>query len=269
MYKWLPLSVVLFFCSCNKTYKTLNYGKAQVKLPYVKTYTNANKKVLVYGSYHTNNPADNEINDIQHQFQKFNPDIILYEGNHIGVELTMEKSISYYYEMGLVRWLARKHNIQEKNIEPHTKYIYSQLKQSYTTDILLLATVLGQNSLFIKQHTKEDFEELYPVVIRDIEEGGLVLTEEQKEVAYFYALYDSFYHKSFEPETFDYRTTELSYDISLLNKVIRSSADYRDQHMLRVIDSVLNHYNKVYVQIGGRHAIVWQPALKKIIKKKR
>lgn len=258
--------LLLLFCSCSNGYKTLSYDASNQKLPFIKEYRNGSRSVLVYGSYHTNNPDDEEITDIEQAFKKFNPEIVLYEGDNIGIENTKSESISNYFEMGMVRWLAKQSNTPDLNIEPETIYLTNQLLKKYTSDEVLLATILGQNMIYIKQHTIGEFEELYPVFIRDIETSGLQLTEGQKTIAHFYKLYKDFYGYTFDPETFDYRTVEIAYNKTKINEIVRHSASLRDQHMLHLVDSCLNHYSKIYIQVGGRHAIVWQPAFKRIIK---
>ena len=35
--------------------------------------------------------------------------------------------------------------------------------------------------------------------------------------------------------------------------------------MLRVIDDALKRHKRIYVQVGGRHAVVWQPALERML----
>ena len=267
MYKLLAISILIIFCPRNSKYKTLPYSASKTKLPFVKEYKRTDKSVLVFGSYHTNDSTDAEIAAIEQKLNEFNPDIILYEGDHIDIEDTRNKSIGYYYEMGLVRWLAKEQNIPDLNLEPPTGHINKKLLRKYSTDELLLATILGQNMIYIKQNSKADFEALYPTLIRDMQADGLVLAEEQKTIAHFYTLYQEFYDEPFDPETFDYTTVEIAYNKTKLNKIIRRSASIRDQFMLRRIDSCLEYHDKIYVQIGGRHAIVWQPALKHIVAK--
>lgn len=155
--------------------------------------------------------------------------------------------------------------IPDLNLEPPSKYINIELQKRYMTDDILLSAVLGQNVLFIVQHSKKEFEELYPVLITDIEKSGLILQENQKKISHFYKLYEELYGKPFNPKTFDYTTVELVYSKTILNEIARHSASLKDQYMLAKIDSCLMHYDKVYVQIGGRHAVVWQPALENII----
>lgn len=263
------LAIVLLL-SCQTTYQTIPYEKSaelNIKLPFVKRYEGKGKALLVYGSYHTNDTADAEIKDIESHLDQFQPHIILYEGDYIGVESTRNESVANYFEMGLVRWWAQRHGVKELNLEPSAQQRFGFLAKKYNTDVVLLATVLGQNILYITQHDKNDFEKLYPSIINDFEKEGFVLSEKQKQLSHFYAAYESFYKKPFDPATFDYETVEPKFNKTLLNKVNQESAAFRDQFMLKRIDSTLRHFNKVYVQVGGRHAIVWQPALEKMLAK--
>lgn len=263
----LLLISILLLTACSSRYKTLPYSASKQDLPFITKYSNEEKAVLVYGSYHTNDTTVDEVADIEQRFTAFKPRLVLYEGDNIGIEATKNASTSTYFEMGLVRWLAQKRNIPELNLEPSSVDLTKELLKKYTTDEVLLATILGQNMYYIHYHTKEEFESLYPTLITDLEKSELRLTEEQKTITHFYKVYNDFYGYPFSPETFDYTTVEIAYSKTKLNEIVRYSASLRDQFMLHRIDSCLQHHNRIYVQVGGRHAIVWQPALKKFIKK--
>lgn len=266
----LGLGLLSLLFSCNATYKTIPYAQSAdlgIKLPFIKEYKAGQKAILVYGSYHTNDTTDTEIKDIEYSLTTFKPEIILYEGDYIGVEPTKQESISNYFEMGLVRWWAQRYGVKELNLEPAARERYHHLQKKFNNDYILLATVLGQNILYIKQHSKDEFDKFYPSVISDFEKEGFALTEKQKQLSHFYETYQTFYKKPFEPTTFDYETVEPKFNKTVLNKINQESASFRDQFMLKKIDSCLKFHSKIYVQVGGRHAIVWQPALHKIVAK--
>ena len=93
--------------SCHSAYQTIPYAQSaalKTKLPFVKEYAKGPKTVFVYGSYHTNDSTDAEGKDIERNLAAFRPDIILYEGDYIGVEASRNASLSTYFEMGLARW---------------------------------------------------------------------------------------------------------------------------------------------------------------------
>ena len=264
------LAVVIVFFSCQTSYPTLPYAalaQSNIRLPYIKKYEAKGKEVLVYGSYHTNDTADAQMDDIEKHLDHFKPQVILYEGDYIGVEPTRNGSASTYFEMGLVRWWAQQHGVPELNLEPSAKQRFRFLQKKYSSDAIMLATILGQNILYIKQHSKQDFEKLFPSLISDFEKEGFELTEKQKQLSHFYEAYESFFKIPFDPATFDYEAVEPKFNKTLLNKISQESATFRDQFMLKRIDSTVKHVNKVYVQVGGRHAIVWQPALEKMMDK--
>ena len=80
--------------SCQTTYPTIPYAKTaemNIRLPFVKKYESKGKALWVYGGYHTNDTADVEIRDIESHLDQFQPHIILYEGDYIGVEATRKR----------------------------------------------------------------------------------------------------------------------------------------------------------------------------------
>src|ERR1043165_4022485 len=87
-------------------YPTLEYadiGKLNIRLPYV--YECGDKRrLLVYGSNHTANPADPQIADIERRIIEFKPDLVLYEGDGISTAKTKGATVSEYFELGLVMY---------------------------------------------------------------------------------------------------------------------------------------------------------------------
>lgn len=263
--------VALCIClsGCGKMYKTISYtdsGIQNIKLPFIKEYTGNGKSVLVFGSYHTNDTGDMEIDKIDSILNSYQPEVILYEGDYIEVGRTKGESIRQYFEMGYARWWAAQNGVKDINIEPPAKEKNKYLLRKFGTDKVLLATILGQNILYIIQHDKEAFDKMYPAYIRDIENEGVPLKAEQKSIAYFYKLYREFYKEEFNPSQFDYETVEIKFNKTELNKVNQESAAYRDQYMIGMIREYSKNYKKVYMQAGGRHALVWQPAMYHIVK---
>lgn len=229
-------------------------------------YKHKEKSVLVFGSYHTNNTADKEITQVEQRLEDYKPDIILYEGDYIDIGNTKDESVQLYFEMGLARWWAKQHGIPDMNIEPVAAEKNKYLLSKYSTDKIILATILGQNIAFITQHNKADFEKLYPMLVADLEREGVKLNQQQKTLAYFYKEYKAFYKQDFDPGTFDYETVEIKFNKTELNIINQDAAAFRDKFMLQKIREVLKTHNKVYVQVGGRHALVWQNEMKQIIR---
>lgn len=251
-------------------YKVLDYSeleKLDIRLPYTYEYSNDSKSIFVYGSYHTSDPRDSIIEDIESTISNFKPDLVLYEGDGISFENTKEKSIEYYFEMGLVRYLCNETRIPDMNLEPPAKDKYQDILHRHTKSEVFLATVGSQITLLLVSGKSVEFEKFYSQLVNDLEQEGYPITDDEKDVNYFYKIYEGFYGIPFDLNTFDYETVEIKFNKTKLNQINQESAHFRDMHMLKIIESQLSEYDRIYIQIGGRHAIVWEPAIKEITKK--
>jgi hypothetical protein len=265
----VSLSTLLSIAACDNSYKTIPYteinGLNKRGEPFIREYNKGKRAVLVFGSYHTMDPNDREVKEIISSLEKFRPDVILYEGDNIGFKESIESSVAEFFEMGLARWWANSQRIEDMNIEPPPEKKYQYLLKNYPKNEVLLTTILSQNILFIVNHTKKDFEREYPVWIRGLKEQGFPLGIKEQSLDYFYEKYKGFYGKEFDPVTFDYKTVELKYNKTKLNRVNQDAAWFRDQYMLAQIENSLKMHKRVYVQVGVFHALSWQPGVEQII----
>ncbi len=252
-------------------YHMIDYSRLEeldIQLPYVYEYSNNTKSILVFGSYHTSNPKDKVINNIESRFNLFEPDIVLYEGDGISFESTADKSIHYYFEMGFVRYLCNKKQLLDMNLEPSSSSKYAYLLNKYSKHEVFLADLGSQISLLLNSNINKDsfdFEKKYNLYIKNYIDDGFPITDLEKDISYFYKIYKSFYGIEFNLRTFDYTTVEIKYNSTILNKINQESAKYRDIYMLEKIKKLLSEYNRIYIQIGGRHAIIWEPFIKNMI----
>ncbi|MBK6544382.1 MAG: hypothetical protein IPG12_03780 [Saprospiraceae bacterium] len=245
-------------------YPTLEYRDLEgleIRLPYIYKYGDK-KQLIVYGSNHTTNPRDSQIVDIENKIINFKPDLILYEGDGISIEKTKDATIAEYFEMGWVMYLADSLKINVKNIEPLTKNKYSYLLEKYPKNEVLLATLSLQITMMQKE--KEDFKSKYPSMIHSLLQEGFPLKEEEQTVEYFYKIYKDYFNNDFSYDNFDSRTIQSKYNKTSLNKINQDANKYRDQQIIALVENEFKKHNKIYLQIGGWHAIVCEPAFRKI-----
>jgi hypothetical protein len=234
--------------------------KLNISLPYIKYY-GKDSSLLVYGSNHTNNYSDPQVADIQNQILRFNPTLILYEGDGIETTPNKQETVATYFEMGLVKYLADSVKIHCLNIEPSTRAKYAHLQKKFSMDEILLATLGLQITMM--QIRQEDFEKAFPAMIAALVKEGLPLSLEQQKLEYFYGAYKNYFKTSFSYESFDSRNVQAKYNRTSLNRVNQKANEFRDQYMIGLVEDLLKT-GKVYLQIGGWHAIVCEPAFKKI-----
>lgn len=256
-----------------KEYPLMSYeelAELEIDLPFVYESSGGDKFVKVFGSYHTNDPEDSIMSNIEQAILDFRPDLILYEGDGIGLEENKEENIAYYFEMGLVRHLADSLGVEDANLEPPIKKRYDYLLKKYPKQEVFLALVGTQITLLLVSNEggDGDFEAFYKQFIKTLKGEGFPIDKE-REVGYFYKVYQEFYGKSFSLVTFDYKTVEVKYNKTQLNIIMQDLAHYRDNYMLSLIEGKLEQYHRIYIQIGGRHAIVWQRAVRKMLERQK
>lgn len=245
-------------------FPTLPYDSIQCKnieLPYIKYY-GKDSSLLVFGSNHTNDFSDPQIKQIQQLIQSYQPTVLLYEGDGIGTEKTQKETVETYFEMGLVKYLADSLAIKSVNLEPNTKLKFKYLKKKYQTDDILIATLGLQITMM--QYNNEDFESLFPTMIRDLEKEGLKLHKKQKSLSYFYQLYLRKFGKSFSYENFDSREIQSKYNKTIFNKINQDANSFRDQHIITLAKELIDKNDRVFLLVGGWHAIVCEPSFKLI-----
>jgi hypothetical protein len=233
--------------------------KLNIPLPYIRYY-GKDSSLLVYGSNHTTDYNDPQIADIEAKISRFKPTLILYEGDGIETASNKIEAITYF-EMGLVKYLADSVKIHCLNIEPPTKAKYANLRKTFSLDEVLLATLGLQITMM--QIRQEDFEKAFPAMISALVQEGLPLTPEQQKLEYFYLTYKNYFKMPFSYENFDSRNIQAKYNRTSLNRVNQKANEFRDQYIIGLVEDLLKT-GKVYLQIGGWHAIVCEPAFKKI-----
>jgi hypothetical protein len=262
------LLLLLLLSTCSQAQKQSIYPvrsyseleKLNIPLPYIHYY-GKDSSLLVYGSNHTNNYSDPQIADIQNQILHFKPTLILYEGDGIETTPNKQETVATYFEMGLVKYLADSVKIHCLNIEPPTKAKYAHLQKHFSVDEILLATLGLQITMM--QMYNEDLDKKLPIMLADLVKEGLPLSTEQQKPEYFYRAYKNYFKTPFSYESFDSRNVQAKYNRTSLNRVNQKANEFRDQYIIGLVEDLLKT-GKVYLQIGGWHAIVCEPAFKKI-----
>ena len=125
-------------------------------------------------------------------------------------------------------------------------------------------TSVGNEVKGILGYEKEDFKSKYTAMIHSLLQEGFPLREKEQTIEYFYKIYKDYFNSDFSYDNFDSRTIQSKYNKTSLNKINQEANKYRDQHIIALVDNEFKKHNKIYLQIGGWHAIVCEPAFRKI-----
>lgn len=249
-----------------KTFPTLSYDSIQslnIKLPYIRYYGN-DSSLLVFGSNHTTDFNDDQIKQLPKLISAFKPSIVLYEGDGITTAKSQRSTVETYFEMGLAKYISDSMGIKSMNIEPNTRDKFNFLKENFSTDDILIAT-LGLQVTALQQ-TQQNFENLFPIMISDLEKEGLPLSAKQKTLSHFYELYQTKFGTPFSYDTFDARNIQAKYNNTIYNRINRAANMYRDQYIISLCKELIIKKEKVFLLVGGWHAIVCEPSFNMITK---
>jgi hypothetical protein len=105
------------------------YGTIKHKRPYVLKYKTEKGELLYFGIGHAYRYDDPQIAELERKFAEFRPMLILNESGTPPVAESAKEAVEKYGEPGLMSFLAKKHNIPIKSLDPprmeEIKYILS------------------------------------------------------------------------------------------------------------------------------------------------
>ena len=105
------------------------YGTIRHKRPYVLKYKTEKGEMLYFGIGHAYRYNDPQIAELERKIAEFRPTLILNESGTPPVAESAKEAVEKYGEPGLMSFLAKKHNIAIKSLDPprmeEIKYILS------------------------------------------------------------------------------------------------------------------------------------------------
>ncbi len=185
-----------------------------------KEITLGHKKVLFFGSKHSSHKE--ELDLINKTLEKFNPEIILVEGDFDKPDFyNVEESIRRGQEMGFVAFFAKENKIQLESNDPSMKNQKKLITENYGEKIQELYFLLRDTFQRDDKRIKELFEEVF---------------SQGYEVGKDY---------------FDFFNPTLS--INKFNDITRKLNVFRDSYMFKRINELLKKYSRIFVIKGDYH----------------
>src|SRR5690349_5775699 len=94
------------------------YGTIRHERPFILKFSSGKGSLLYFGIGHVYDPKDAQIARLEKEFLEFRPTLLLNESGTPPVAETAEQAIEKYGEPGLMSFLAKKHNIPIKSLDP-------------------------------------------------------------------------------------------------------------------------------------------------------
>ncbi|MCD4746641.1 MAG: hypothetical protein K8R58_10110 [Bacteroidales bacterium] len=259
-----------------ENYKLISYLDIKVdkkgnlpKVPYVIDLHKNKKHLIVIGTLHSRDTANNMFAEIEKIFADFQPEIAINEGGQITKTFSDKNSaIIKNGEFGLLKFLCDNQNIKMLNGDMPDNKEFDELSKYYSKDETLF---FFASERFVLPYTywdeKGNLDSLYEsdFIENYLLSEGIQLTSEEKQFSYYKGLYKKFFKKEFCIDSIN------SDDFSPIRNnhhfcgVARKSKELRDKYLIQQIEEQLKYYNKVLIVFGGWHILAIEPALTQII----
>jgi hypothetical protein len=247
------------------TYK--EYGRIRHQRPYLLQLKSGAGELLYFGAGHVYRIDDPQIAELERRFAEFRPTLLLNESQTPPVEATRELAVERYGEPGLVSFLAAKHKITIKSLDPPRMQEIAYLlgTKRWTTEQVMLFYVLRRVSENNKKTNPRAAEELVQQAL-DATAKAPGFEGLPKTVAEFEASV-----KRVLPSVADWRKVHSTLfdpnpDLgSYTNDVAYASSQYRDRYMVKLLADEVRKGGRVLAVVGASHVVMQESALKKAL----
>lgn len=247
------------------------YQKIDHEEPYIYQIDANNGKLLYFGSRHSFDFDDPQMDTLMHRFIQFAPDIVITEAfpDKFDYSLTKHEAIKTSGEFGLTWKLADEQGLPIHSIEPtRDKEVEYLTHQGWSDTQLMLYFTLKQVSQSQNQQQSLDFSALVPKYLASLKErfdlnGPVTLEDFEKAV------------QRLLPDVKDWQSISQHYfypgpqdPAFFTNRISTDSNIFRDNYHVEVITEAVQKGQKVFVIVGSAHAVMQEPALRSILGKK-
>ena len=247
------------------TYK--EYGRIRHERPYLLQLKSGTGALLYFGAGHFYRIDDPQAAELERRFAEFRPTLLLNESQTPPAEATRELAVERYGEPGLISFLAARHNIKIKSLDPPRMQEITYLlgTKRWTTEQVMLFYVLRRVAENNKKTSPRPAEELVQQAL-DATAKAPGFEGLPKTVAEFEASV-----KRLLPSVSDWRKVHSTVfdpnpDLGLYtNDVAYASSQYRDRYMVKLIADEVRKGERVLAVVGASHVVMQESALKKTL----
>jgi hypothetical protein len=257
----LLISAIPAWAQCDSLLSWEEYRAARVSLPYVLRIPAPRGELLMFGAKHTMDPRDPQISEIERLWGEFEPDISFSEGGVRPPAHSRDEAVGRYGEPGLVRFLADREHVRVQSLEPPEDKEAAEIARQVPREQVKLFYFLRYISDYRRSPNARSIE--------DYAEDGLKLVRSRRKLS---GAPDSVKEVQalcarLLPELKDWRAVPASWfdptkKETFLNDIARRSTEVRNCHMAPLIAGAVRSGKRVFVVVGGSHAIVQERALR-------
>ncbi|MEK7579076.1 MAG: hypothetical protein AAB460_00900 [Patescibacteria group bacterium] len=245
---------------------------------YIFELTSGNKRLVYFGSHHTNNPQDPMFEEIQTRFKELQPEIVYVEGmqeindhKELAVEkrkdTTLEETIKDGENLYTLK-LAIDAGVEFESPEPKQFEVIQHLlgKGFSGGDIFkehMYSIIAQYQRHYAKEKTLEGCKKyLEPYFSRFQKNSRWKLEDLERVKQELFADLDLDATKYRDQVVPNPRKEAVQ---TIINQVSRNSSRFRDEYGLERIAEGLKNHDKLFVVYGSGHAVRLEPALRALL----
>ncbi len=234
------------------------YAAIRHATPYVVDVRRDGARLLLFGGWHSSDPALAMFEQIETAFAELAPELVLHEGTPPHPEPDREIAIRRHGEAGLVTHLAARTGIATASMDIPLAEEARLLHRELPPGEALVFLVVRQLASFNRKTARMDFDgyfgEFFDLIAPALElaaiDWPLIEREHLRVVG-----------RPLAPRRVTGHETNPMRDDLLTQRIAQRSNRLRDEHMLRRLLAALAQYRRVFAVVGVTHAVMLEPAL--------
>ena len=262
----------------------VEYRDKEHSTPYVFSIERDGVDLLYYGSRHSKDPEDAQLEDIKERFDAFEPDLVLVEsipnlsqkiaGKIDGIRtVSPADSVREMGEPGFTLKLAIDNEIAVDSPEPsEQEEVHELLKQGFSKEDVFAYYFFRQLSQHHSKIEKEGVQEYFEGWIRIFKER-IQWDNFEYSLEHAQAIAKRIWGEEIQfdnPEYYVDKVDPIPWEDTedeqtIVNEIARQSNQFRDIHMIAQLAEYFQKYKRVFIVFGASHAVMQEPALRKLL----
>lgn len=259
------------------------YAKRRHERPYEYQLAQGEKGLIFFGPGHTNDPENPAFKTIRERIENFKPDLVMIEGaeginalseRELKAQLgkhTEREAIMKYGEPYFTAKVAADHGIKVISPEPSDKSALRALEsQGHSREAIFCQQMASHCVQYARMRSKPDFETYLQPYLAHLRRDFKWDTFEFS-LAHFKRIHEAMFGIAFEaatPELYKRAADPVHWEgqpYGPTSQVAAAWGVFRDKYILDTIQDAFEQYKKIFIVYGASHAVMLEPALRKLM----
>ena len=262
---FLTLPVFLLWSSCvgppSRLMTWPEYAQLRPEWPYVLRLSASRGELLYFGAVHTSDPDHPQLEEIEREWERFQPDIAFTEGGLPPIAATRDEAIRNYGEPGFVRFLASRDDVPTTTLDPSRAEQVAELDRDFSREQVKLFFLLRAVGQYVERRGETGLEmELNRIL--GIYAASPGLSGPPRSVEELAAAYEEWFPDSGRYSTVPAARFDPVASETFLNDISRTLSAYRDLYIVRLLTNAVADGRRVFAVIGGTHVVMQEQMLR-------